>query len=56
MKKRTSTLCKERMARELVRTHYEPGNQSRSLKQVWRRYAVPELGVCYNTFLRLVRG
>ena len=56
MKKRTSTLCKERMARELVRAHYEPGNQSRSLKQVWRRYAVPEMGVCYNTFLRLIKG
>ena len=44
------------MARELMRAHYEPGNQSRSIKYVWRRYALPEMGVCYNTFLRLVRG
>ena len=54
--KRSSTICKERMARDLMRAHYEPGNQSRSIKYVWRRYALPEMGVCYNTFLRLVRG
>lgn len=33
------------MARELMRAHYEPGNQSRSIKYVWRRYALPEMGV-----------
>lgn len=47
-----STLCRRRRAREIAAEHYEPGNQSRSLKQVWRKYAAPELGVCYRTFLR----
>lgn len=42
------------MACELMRQHYEPGNQARNLKQVWRCYAHPQMGIGYRTFLRLV--
>ena len=49
-----STLIRQRMACELMRQHYEPGNQARNLKQVWRCYAHPQMGIGYRTFLRLV--
>lgn len=51
----TSTLCRAQRARQIAAQHYEPGNQARSLKQVWRHYARPEMGICYRTFLRYVR-
>lgn len=51
-----STLLRKRRAAALARLHYESGNQSRSLKQVWRRYAQPELGICYHTFLRYLKA
>lgn len=40
---------------EIARQHYEPGNQSRSLMQVWRRWVNPTMGICYRTFLRYLR-
>ena len=50
-----STLLRKRRAVALAHLHHERGNQSRSLKQVWRRYAQPELGICYHTFLRYLK-
>lgn len=51
----TCTLVRAERARELMRLHYEKGNQARSLKQVWRRYAGPEMGIGYRTFLKYVK-
>lgn len=42
-------------AQKLRAQYYEPGNQSRSLKVVWRRYHFPFTGDCYHTFLRLLQ-
>lgn len=36
---------------EFACPYYEPGNQARSLKQVWRRFVKPRMGICYRTFL-----
>lgn len=51
-----STLIRARAAVELARAHYERGNYARSLRQVWRIYAFPQLGICYHTFLRYLRA
>lgn len=55
-KKSPSQTVREELALALARQHYERGNQARSLKMVWRRYAFPQLGICYRTFLNYVRG
>lgn len=47
-----STHARARQARRLAAAHYEPGNQARCLKQVWRRWALPEMGISYRTFIR----
>lgn len=50
-----STMWRVGQACEIARQHYEPGNQARSLKQVWRRWVNPTMGICYHTFLRYLR-
>lgn len=52
---RHSTLVRRSEARRLAMAHYEPGNQARSLKYVWRHFAEPQLGIGYRTFLRYIR-
>lgn len=52
---RNSTLVRRSEARRLAMTYYEPGNQARSLKYVWRHFAEPQLGIGYRTFLRYIR-
>lgn len=54
--KSPSQAMREHLALTLALEHYERGNQARSLKMVWRRYAFPQLGICYRTFLNYVRG
>lgn len=36
--------------REVTERNYEPGNQARCYKAVWRRYVWPEYRICYRTF------
>lgn len=55
MTMRHCTMVRRTEARRLAMAHYEPGNQARSLKYVWRRYAEPQLGIGYRTFLRYIR-
>lgn len=52
---RNSTLVRRSEARRLAMTYYEPGNQARSMKYVWRHFAEPRLGIGYRTFLRYIR-
>lgn len=42
------------MVCDLVQEHYEPGNQSKSYYQVWRRYVYPHYQICYRTMLRYI--
>jgi hypothetical protein len=37
---------------ELTDKYYEPENQAKSKKMVWRQYIYPRFGVCYNSYLR----
>lgn len=40
-----------RSIQQIAARHYEPGNQRKCLKSVWRRYIQPEYGLCYRSFL-----
>lgn len=46
-----STKRRAEILRELAARHYEPGNQSRCYKAVWRRWVNPMYPMCYRTFL-----
>lgn len=49
-----STIARARSIKAVSDRHYEPGNQSRCYKAVWRRWIYPEFGVSYWTYLRLM--
>lgn len=53
MGKRHYTSTKKRIKAiiAIVMEEYEPGNQSRCYKAIWRRRIWPVYGVCYKTFL-----
>lgn len=34
--------------------HYEPGNQSKCYRAVWRKHIEPKYGICYRTFLNYI--
>ncbi len=53
-KRYKSTLTRITRLKSLTRQYYEPGNQSRCYKFVWRRYVYPEFGIHYRTYLRLI--
>lgn len=55
-KLRKSTLLRARMVRRLSEVYYEPGNQSRCHKNVWRNFVYPEYGICYRTYLSYVHA
>lgn len=55
-KQRKSTLLRARAVRRLSDVYYEPGNQSRCHKSVWRNFVYPEYGICYRTYLSYVRA
>ena len=44
-KKRMQAICR------IVEAEYEPGDQTRCYKAIWRRRIWPEFGICYKTFL-----
>lgn len=46
-----STMRRAEILRELAARHYEPGNQARCYKMVWRRWINPVYPMCYRTFL-----
>lgn len=50
-----STIQRIITAKKIAAQYYEAGNQSKSLKGVWRRYIVPEMGIDYRTFLRYLK-
>lgn len=50
-KRYRSTKKRMKAIREIVEAEWQPGDQSRCYKAIWRRRILPEFGVCYNTFL-----
>lgn len=53
-KRHKSTLARSEKLKALTALHYEPGNQARCYKAVWRRWVYPEFGICYRTYLSLI--
>jgi hypothetical protein len=41
-----------KLMQEITDKHYEPENQAKSKKMVWKQYIYPYFGVCYNSYLR----
>lgn len=44
-----------RRVQQIAREHYEPGNQSRCYRQIWKQFVYPVYPMCYNTFLTYVK-
>lgn len=51
-----STMCRINEICCIVLLHYEPGNQSKCYKAIWRKYIEPKYGVCYRTFLNYINA
>lgn len=49
-----STLSRSKKIKAITALHFEPGNQARCYKAVWRRWIEPEFGICYRTYLNLL--
>ena len=50
-KRYRSTKKRMRAVIAIAAAEYEPGDQSRCYKAIWRRRIWPEYGICYKTFL-----
>lgn len=46
-----STLERAKRIKVLTERHYEPGNNAKCYKSVWRRYVYPVYPMCYRTYL-----
>lgn len=46
-----STLSRVAAIKAITEQYYEPGNNHRCYKQVWRYYVFPKFGCCYRTYL-----
>lgn len=49
-----STQKRIREVCDLAAEHYEPGNQSKCYRAVWRKHIEPKYGICYRTFLNYI--
>lgn len=49
-----STLQRIKMAHELTQKHYEPGNQSKCYRAVWRNHIRRIMGISYRTYLNYI--
>lgn len=50
-KRHKSTLARSEKLKAITALHYEPGNQAKCYKAVWRRWIYPDFGICYRTYL-----
>lgn len=41
---------------EITQQHYEPGNQAKSYKAVWRNHIYPIYPMCYQTYLAYINA
>ncbi len=51
-KRHKSTLARAERIKAITAMRYEPGNQAKCYKAVWRHWIEPEFGICYLTYLR----
>lgn len=54
VKRHNNTLLRIKRVQEIVAMHYEPGNQAKCYKAVWRNYVFPVYPCCYMTFLSYI--
>lgn len=50
-----NTLFRVCQAQKIAAEHYEPGNQAKCYKAIWRRFILPEMGIGYRTFLNYLK-
>lgn len=43
-----------RLVCQIVQEHYEPGDQSKSYYQIWKKFVNPVYPMCYRTLLRYI--
>ncbi len=53
-KRHRSTRKRMKAVVAIVEEEYQPGDQSRCYKAIWRRRVLPEFGICYKTFLSYI--
>lgn len=53
-KHHNNTIRRMRLVCEIVKEHYEPGDQRRSYYQVWKLFVNPVYPMCYHTMLRYI--
>lgn len=41
---------------DIVQQNYEPGNQTKCYKAVWKRHVYPVYPICYRTFLSYINA
>lgn len=44
-----------RTIQEITEKHYEPENQAKCYRQVWRKHIYPLLGIGYRSYLRYLK-
>jgi len=44
-----------RVIQRIVQQNYEPENQAKCLKSVWRHYVYPQWGIGYRAFLKYTK-
>lgn len=40
----------------IVQEHYEPGNQAKCYKAVWKQHVYPVYPICYQTFITYINA
>ena len=50
-----SYVIRAKEIQELTKQHYEPENQNKCYKAIWRRLIYKKYGVCYRTYLNYLR-
>lgn len=53
-KRYRSTIKRIKEILDIVNREYEPGNQKRCYKAIWRNIIYPRYGICYDTYLSYI--
>lgn len=53
---RKNYLKRAKAIQEIVKQYYEPENQAKCMKAVWRKYIHNQFGMCYMTFLKYCKA
>lgn len=53
-KRYRSTIKRIKEIQNIVKREYEPGDQQRCYKAIWRKFVYPRYGVCYDTYLSYI--